>query len=93
MNESNRYAVYLVDKVAEVLGPAVQPFLKSDASGDHFLATEVDTGGPLCELTLTGQDAEGKEMTVEIMIPMGMIRMVMSTVSDGKFGFDVRPAT
>lgn len=91
MNEPHRYAVYLVDKVAEVLGPVVQPFIKSDASGDHFLATEVDTGGAFCELTLAGQDADGKPTTIELMIPMGMIRMVISIVNDGKFGFDVRP--
>lgn len=91
MTDAYRYAVYLVDQVAEVLGPVVQPFIKSDASGDHFLATEVDTGGAFCELTLVGQDAEGKTMTIELMIPMGMIRMVISIVSDGKFGFDVRP--
>ena len=69
----------------------MQPFLKSDASGDHFLAMEVDTGGSFCELTLSGQDAEGKPVAIELMIPMGMIRMVISIVSDGKFGFDVRP--
>lgn len=88
--QTGRYSVYLVDKAADALGPIVAPFLKKDDSGDHFIASEVDTGGSFCELTLHGQSAEGTPLNVEIMIPMGMIRLIISDTLQERIGFQAR---
>lgn len=85
-----RYAVYLVDNAAEALGPVAQPFIQQDESGNHFIATEVDTGGAFCELTLQAQTESGTTVTVEIMIPMGMIRLIISMAHEGRMGFHAR---
>jgi len=48
----------------------------------------VDTGGAFCECTLHGKNAEGKEIELELMIPTGMIRLIVSVNGDeGVFGF------
>lgn len=85
-----RYAVYLLDSAAEALGPVGAPFIQKDASGPHIVAAEVDTGGALCELTLHGKDAKGVDMTVEMMIPLGMIKMILTIVAPESIGFQPR---
>ena len=90
MNESNGYAVFFFPQALEALGEAIKPYLQEGAAGAHVLCNEIDTGGALVEMTLRGRDSEGKELALELMVPTGMVRMVVSTHSDGSFGFGPR---
>jgi hypothetical protein len=48
---------------------------------------EIDSGGAFFEMTIEGRNSEGQLVEVELMIPSAMVRMVVSTHSDGLFGF------
>jgi hypothetical protein len=87
MNDTNGYAVFLFPQALEVLGPAIQPFLQDGPTGPHVACNTIDTGGAFVEMTLGGRTPEGKEMSLELMVPSGMIRMVVSTQSEEVFGF------
>jgi hypothetical protein len=93
MNESNGYAVFFFPQALEALGEAIKPYLQEGPAGAHVLCNEIDTGGALVEMTLRGRDSEGKELALELMVPTGMVRMVVSTHSDGSFGFGPHVAT
>ena len=83
-----QYAVYLHPGALESLGEAVAPYLTQDATGPHFVCLDIDTGGALCELTVERSDPDGTAHRTEIMIPIAMIRLVMSVgVLGGVFGF------
>jgi len=92
MNESNGYAVFLFPQALEVLGEAIKPYLQDSPAGAHVLCNEIDTGGALVEMTLRGQDSEGRELALELMVPTSMVRMVVSTRSDERFGFGPKVA-
>jgi len=52
------------------------------------MCREIDTGGAFCELELAGNTPEGKPLDVQLMIPTGMIRLVISTAgTEIDFGF------
>jgi hypothetical protein len=93
MNESNGYAVFFFPQALEVLGEAIKPYLQGEAGGEHVLCNEIDTGGALVEMTLRGRTSEGKDLALELMVPNSMVRMVVSTHSDGTFGFGPHIAT
>lgn len=93
MNGSNGYAVFLYPQALEALGETIKPFLQGvEAENPHVLCREIDTGGAFVEMTLDGRDATGAEVTLELMLPGSMVRMVVSTHSDGRFGFGPRAA-
>ena len=50
-----------------------------------------DTAGGFTEMTLRGTTDDGREATVELMVPSSMVRMIVSTQQDGGFGFRPRP--
>lgn len=87
MNESNGYAVFFFPQALEVLGEAVKPYLQDSPAGAHVLCNEIDTGGSLVEMTLRGRDTENRDLALELMVPVSMVRMVVSTRSDESFGF------
>lgn len=87
MNDSNGYAVFFFPQALEVLGEAVKPYLQDGPAGAHVLCNEIDTGGSLVEMTLRGRDTENRELALELMVPVNMVRMVVSTRSDESFGF------
>jgi len=93
MNESNGYAVFFFPQALEVLDEAIKPYLQDGPAGAHVLCNEIDTGGALIEMTLRGRTADGKELALELMVPSSMVRMVVSTHSDGTFGFGPHVAT
>lgn len=97
MNESNGYAVFFFPQALEALGDAIKPYLSDSPAGPHIVCKEIDTGGALIEMTLQGVTAEGKTVTLELMVPGAMVRMIVSSQSDGSFGFGPRvmppPAT
>lgn len=87
MNDNNGYAVFLFPQALEVLGPAVQPFLQDGPAGPHIACNTVDTGGAFVEIGLEGRTPEGKPVSLELMMPSAMIRMVVSSQSEEVFGF------
>ena len=90
MNESNGYAVFFFPQALEALGDAIKPYLQDGPMGQHVLCNEIDTGGALLEMTIQGITTDGKTVTLELMVPGSMVRMVVSSQSDAMFGFGPR---
>lgn len=91
MNGHHGYAVFFHPQALEALGDAIKPYLQEGGpAGPHVACEEVDTGGALIEMTLRGRTSEGRDVTVELMVPGSMVRMIVSTESDGSFGFGPR---
>jgi hypothetical protein len=93
MNDANGYAVFFFPQALEALGEAVKPYLQDGAVGPHVLCNEIDTSGSLIEMTLRGTTNEGKPVALELMVPTSMVRMIVSSQSDGAFGFGPRDVT
>lgn len=90
LDEVQGYAVFLYPQALEILGTAIRPYLQDGPHGPHVMCSAIDTGGALIEMTLEGRSAEGHAVAVELMIPTGMVRMIVSARSDGVFGFGPR---
>ena len=90
MNDNNGYAVFFFPQALEVLGDAVRPFLQDGPAGPHIACHTIDTGGAFIEMTLQGRNQDGRTVSLELMVPSGMVRMVVSSHSDEVFGFGVR---
>jgi len=84
------YAVFLYPQALEILGEAIRLYLHDGPHGPHVLCSAIDTGGALIEMTLRGRSEEGQDIEVELMIPTGMVRMIVSARSDAAFGFGPR---
>lgn len=87
-DQTEGYAVFLYDQALEVLGEAVKPYLRQGAAGPYIACREVDTGGAFVEMVVAA-DAEGA-VEIELMIPLQMVRMIVSSHSDTTFGFAAR---
>lgn len=92
MNETQGYAVFFFPQALEALGEAIRPYLLEGPAGPHVLCKEIDTGGAFTEMTLEGRNADGREMTLELMVPGNMLRMIVSAHGEGSFGFGPRVA-
>ena len=90
MNGNDGYAVFLFPQALESLGEAIKPYLVEGLGGVHVLCKEIDTAGALIEMTLEGQTADGAVVSIELMVPGSMVRMIVSARSDGAFGFGPR---
>ncbi|MEO5566482.1 MAG: hypothetical protein ABIR05_07480 [Luteimonas sp.] len=90
MNESSGYVVFFFPQALEALGEAIKPYLQDAPAGPHVLCREIDTGGALIEMTLEGLGSDGTATQVELMVPGSMVRMIVSSQSDGNFGFAPR---
>ena len=90
MNDANGYAVFFFPQALEALGEAIKPYLQGGKAGDHVLCNEIDTSGSLIEMTMRGTTNEGKTAVLELMVPVSMVRMIVSSQSDGMFGFGPR---
>ena len=90
MNETNGYAVFFFPPALEALGDAIKPYLQDGPIGPHVLCREIDTGGSLIEMALDGISSEGASVQIELMVPGSMVRMIVSSQSDGTFGFGPR---
>ena len=82
------YVVYFHPPALEALGEAIKPYLTEGPSGLYVQCTELDTGGALCEMKVQGKSGTDKLVEVEIMVPVAMIRLIVS-MPDGErdFGF------
>ena len=92
MNESSGYAVFFFPQALEALGDAIKPYLQDSPAGPHLVCKEIDTGGALLEMTLEGMTSDGRAVQLELMVPGSMVRMIVSSQSDGSFGFGPRVA-
>lgn len=90
MNEANGYAVFFFPHALEALGDAIKPYLQTGDAGEHVLCNEIDTSGSLIEMTMRGTTGDGKSVVLELMVPGAMVRMIVSSQSDGSFGFGPR---
>lgn len=87
MNDSNGYAVFFFPPALEALGAAIKPYLQDGPDGPHVPCREVDTAGAFVEMTLEGRTADGRDVSLELMVPGAMVRMIVSARSDDSFGF------
>lgn len=87
MNDSAGYAVFFFPTAIEALGDAIKPYLQDGPAGMHVPCREIDTGGAFIEMTLQGQTKDGREISLELMVPGAMVRMIVSARSDAEFGF------
>jgi hypothetical protein len=87
MNDGNSYAVFFFPQAIEALGEAIKPYLKDGPAGQHVVCSGIDTGGALVEMTLGGTAKDGEAVEIELMVPSGMVRMIVSAHSDEMFGF------
>ncbi|WP_394537821.1 hypothetical protein PRJ39_17660 [Lysobacter enzymogenes] len=92
MNETQGYAVFFFPQALEALGEAIRPYLLDGPGGPHVLCKEIDTGGAFTEMTLEGRTSEGRDLTLELMVPGNMVRMIVSAHGEGSFGFGPRIA-
>jgi len=95
MNGKGGFAVFFYPQALEALGEAIKPYLQENGEvGTHVACEEIDTAGGFVEMTMRGKDGEGKDVTVELMVPGSMVRMIVSSQQDGAFGFRPQaPAT
>ena len=87
MNGNNGYAVFFFPQALEALGEAIKPYLQEGPAGPHIMCNGVDTGGSFIELSLNGTARDGTAVELELMVPSGMVRMIVSAHSDEMFGF------
>jgi len=90
MTDQTLYAVFIHHGALEALGEPIKPYLTNGPQGPHVLCREIDSGGAFFEMLLEGTTADGREVELELMIPSAMVQMVVSTHSDGAFGFHHR---
>jgi len=90
MNGNMGYAVFFFPQALEALGEAIKPYLQESPAGAHVMCREIDTGGSLIEMSLEGVTKEGDTVQLDLMVPGSMVRMIVSTQSDGDFGFGPR---
>lgn len=81
------YAVFFHPQALEALGAVITPYLSQSPAGPYLACAEVDSGGALFEMTLIGRDGEGRPVEVDLMVPTGMVKLVISIRRDGDFGF------
>ncbi len=87
MNDSAGYAVFFFPPAIEALGDAIKPYLQDGPAGVHVPCREIDTGGAFIEMTLQGRTNDGREISLELMVPGAMVRMIVSARGDAEFGF------
>lgn len=83
------YAVFLFDSAYEALGEAIAPFVVQGPGGRQICCQVVDTGGAFLEMTVDGVADTGEAVQVEVIVPIGMVRMIVSTRGPASFGFTV----
>lgn len=91
MSEGNGYAVFFHAQALEILGEAIKPYLLDGPVGLHVACREVDTGGSFVEMMLDGRDGDGRRVDLELIVPVNMVRMIVSARTDERFGFMPHP--
>lgn len=86
-NESSSVAVLLFPQAVEAIAGALGGHIREGDFGPHILCRQVNSNGPYFEMLFDGQDASGRPVEMEVMLPHGYIRMVMSVRGEDSFGF------
>jgi hypothetical protein len=87
MTDAPNYAVFLFPQALEALGTAIKPYLREGPAGAHLVCAEIDASGPLFGMTLSGKGPQGEALELELMLPVSMIRLVMSMHGEHDIGF------
>ncbi|MBX3700582.1 MAG: hypothetical protein KF903_06230 [Dokdonella sp.] len=90
MSEPANYAVFLFPQAIEALGEAIKPYLRAGNAGPHIVCSEVDASGPLFQMTLIGAGPNQERLELELMLPVAMVRLVMSMHGEHDIGFIAR---
>jgi hypothetical protein len=87
-NEQPSVAVLFFPQAVEAIGGALGGHLRDgEQLGPHVLCRQVNSNGPYFEMTFEGRDGAGNEVEMQVMVPHGYIRLVMSVRGDDRFGF------
>ena len=87
MPDSPNYAVFLYPQALEALGDPIKPYVRDAPLGPHIVCAEIDASGPFFGMTLAGQGVQGQPLSLEIMVPSSMVRLVMSMHGEHEIGF------
>ena len=87
MSEPANYAVFLFPQAIKMLGVAIKPYLREGSVGPHIVCSEVDASGPLFQMTLIGAGPDQQRLELELMLPVSMVRLVMSMHGEHEIGF------
>ena len=87
MPDSPNYAVFLYPQALEALGDPIKPYVRDAPLGPHIVCAEIDASGPFFGMTLAGQGGQGQPLSLEIMVPSSMVRLVMSMHGEHEIGF------
>lgn len=87
MKGNSGYAVFFHPPALEALGEAIKPYLQDSPAGPHVACDEIDTAGAFTEMTLRGKTPEGKDVTLELLVPSAAVLMIVSSQQAGSFGF------
>jgi hypothetical protein len=87
MSDTQLYAVFLFPQAVEAAGEVLKPHLREGPAGTHIVCRQVDTGGTWFQMLIPGQAPNGHEVELEVMIPHGYVRVVMSVRDDPEIGF------
>ena len=90
MSDPRGFAVFFFPTALEALGEAIRPYLVEGPGGPHVRCHAVDTAGAFVELTLHGRQADGRDASLELMVPSAMVRLIASVQSEGVIGFGPR---
>ncbi len=90
MSEAVHYAVFLFPQAIEMLGDAIKPYLHDGTGGAHIVCNEIDASGPLFQMTLVGSGPNAEPLELELMLPVSMIKLVLSMHGEHDIGFTAR---
>lgn len=87
MTDAMNYAVFLFPQALEALGEPIKPYLRETPGGPHIVCEEIDAAGPLFGMTLVGKGPAGERLELELMVPVSMVKLVMSMHGEHDVGF------
>ncbi|HKE47924.1 MAG TPA: hypothetical protein VKB52_07650 [Rhodanobacteraceae bacterium] len=87
MPDSPNYAVFLFPQALEALGDPIKPYVRDEPLGPHIVCSEIDASGAFFGMTLAGKGAQGQPLSLEIMLPSSMVKLVMSMHGEHEIGF------
>ena len=87
MKGNSGYAVFFYPQALEALGEAIKPYLQDNPGGPHVVCREIDTAGAFVEMTMSAVTPEAEEVTLDLLVPTSMVRMIVSSQQSGSFGF------
>ncbi|HEU4773205.1 MAG TPA: hypothetical protein VFS82_01595 [Lysobacter sp.] len=92
MDDKSGYAVFFFPQALEALGEAIKPYLQQGPAGEHMVCRNIDTGGAMFKMDLDGRTVTGEAISLELMVPGSMVRMIVSARIEESFGFGPRIA-